>query len=126
MSRVWAVATDTGTTCVPVPREAAAFESAEAQPSQDAETNRVSESAREGRRPIARNPPLVVRGRNRNKREIEEEEPAGCGEAAGCAAGLLSAGKFPAKERENETGIVGIMLNILTLESELRLRNIVS
>jgi len=125
MSRVWAVATDTGTTGVPVPREAAAFESGEAQPSQDAETNRVSESDREGRKPIARKPPLVARGRNRSEDENEEEEP-GCGEAAGCAAGLLSAGKFSAKEHENKTGIVGILLSILTLESELRLRNIVS
>jgi len=125
MSRVWAVATDTGTTCVPVPREAAAFESAEAQPSQEAETNRVNESASEGRKPMVRKPLLVARGRNRNEDENDEEEP-GCGEAAGCAAGLLSAGKFPAKEHENETGIVGILLNILTLESELRLRNIVS
>ena len=121
MSRVWALATDTGTTGVAAPREAAAFESAEAQPRQDAETNRVSESAREGRERIARKPRPVAGGKNRH----EEEEP-GCGEAAGCAAGLLSSVKFPAKERENETGIVGILLNILTLESELRLRNIVS
>jgi hypothetical protein len=88
----------------------------------------VSESASEGRKPIARNPRLVPRGRNRSENENnenEEEEP-GCGEAAGCAAGLLSAGKLPAKEHENKTGIVGILLNILTLESRLRLRNIVS
>lgn len=76
---------------------------------------------------MARNPPLVARERNRNDNDNEnEEEEPGCGKAAGCAAGLLSAGEFPAKERENETGIIGILLNILTLESELRLRNIVS
>jgi hypothetical protein len=74
---------------------------------------------------MAQYPRVFARGRNCNEDEKEEGEP-GCGEAAGCAAALLSAGKFPAKERENETGIIGILLNILTLESELRLRNIVS
>jgi hypothetical protein len=95
------------------------LESAEAQPSQDAETNKVSESPRKGKERIAGKRRPVAGGCNSN-------EEALCGDAAGCAAGFLSSVKFPAKERENETGIVGILLNILTLESDLRLRNIVS